>query len=193
MKFRKRLSAFIIDIMFITAVFMLIYFFIPEKSKILDLQSYLNNINEAFIKKDITFGVWFNNYADIMYSLDKTNIISLIINALTIFIYFVIIPFFTNGITFGSYILGFKIKEENKDKVSLKALFIRCLIIDGGLYLIGSLLLLMLTSNMTYFILVSILGIFQIALVIISIFMVIYKHDLQGLQDILSKTKLIKR
>ena len=193
MKFRIRLSAFIIDIMFITAVFMLLYYFIPVSAKVLDLQANLNNINEAFIKKEILFSDFFKEYTNIIYNLDKEQFISMIINALTILFYFVLVPYFTNGITLGSYILGFKIKEKDKEKVSLKALFIRSLIINGGLYLIVSIILLFITSNELYFALLSILGIFQIGLVITSIFMVLYRHDLQGLQDYLSGTKLIKR
>ena len=193
MKFRIRLSAFIIDIMFITAVFMLLYYFIPVSDKVLDLQANLNNINEAFIKKEILFSDFFKEYTNIIYNLDKEQFISMIINALTILFYFVLVPYFTNGITLGSYILGFKIKEKDKEKVSLKALFIRSLIINGGLYLIVSIIFLFTTSNELYFALLSILGIFQIGLVITSIFMVLYRHDLQGLQDYLSGTKLIKR
>ena len=193
MKFRIRLSAFIIDIMFITAVFMLLYYFIPVSDKVLDLQANLNNINEAFIKKEILFSDFFKEYTNIIYNLDKEQFISMIINALTILFYFVLVPYFTNGITLGSYILGFKIKEKDKEKVSLKALFIRSLIINVGLYLIVSIILLFITNNELYFALISILGIFQIGLVITSIFMVLYRHDLQGLQDYLSGTKLIKR
>lgn len=190
--FKQRLGAYLIDLMVLIGVFCLIYFLIPENSKNTILEQELNLLNEKFIKEEIVLGDYFNNYSNIMYNLDKNNIINSIINIIILVIYFIIVPFITNGKTLGKYILGIKIKSKDKENVSILGLIIRNLIFNGFIYLLGSLLLLIVTSGTTYFILLIILGIIQIILSLVSVFMVIYRKDFRGLHDILSNTKVVR-
>lgn len=190
--FKQRMGAYLIDLMVLIGVFCLIYFLIPENAKNAILEQELNLLNESFIKEEIIIGDYFNSYGNIMYELDKNNIINSIINIIILVIYFIIVPFITNGKTLGKYILGIKIKSKDKENVSILGLIIRNLIFNGLIYLLGSLLLLIITKGTTYFIFLIILGIIQIILSLISLFMVIYRKDFRGLHDILSNTKVLR-
>ena len=192
-KFNKRLLAYIIDMLFILSVIMLISYFFKNNNNILEAQKNINVLNEQFIRSDISFIKYFDTYSNLNYQIDSNNLIITIIDLLIMILYFIIIPFFTNGITFGKYILKIKIKESNKEKITLKPLIIRSLIINGLLYYVLSIINVLIFKNNTYFIILTILGIFQLLLVIGSGFMVIYRHDLRGLHDIISKSSVINR
>lgn len=189
-KFSKRLSAYIIDLMFLGAILMIIYYFIPESDKSLELNYQLNNLNESVIKQEISFNNYLDKYADIIYNLDKERLIYNVINLILIFVYFVIVPLITKGITFGKYIMGIKIKPK-KEKLTLTALIIRNIIVNGLGYTLLSIILLFIFPSNLYFIVLSILGIIQFLLVITSCFMIIYRKDLRGLEDIFSQTNVV--
>ena len=190
--FKQRLGAYLIDIIALIGIFSLIYFLLPKNNKNIILEQGLNNLNETFIKEEIVLSEYFNEYSNIIYNLDKNNIVYNIINIVILIIYFIVIPFVTNGKTLGKYIIGIKIKSKNQEKVSILELIIRNLIFNGFIYLLGSLLLLLITKGTIYFILLVILGIIQIILSLTSIFMIIYRKDFRGLHDILSNTVVLR-
>ena len=70
-------------------------------------------------------------------------------------------------------------------------LLYRNVIIHGLAYLLGALAFLYILPSYAYFFLVLILGILQLGVVITSVFMVLYRHDNQALQDVLSKTNVV--
>lgn len=190
--FIKRLSAYIIDITLVGAIIMLIYYFIPETKKVTDLQLDVAILNENYLNKQINTGEYINDYSILMHNLDNERIILVVINFIMIFSYFVIIPFFTHGKTLGKYILGIKIKP-NKEKLTIISLFIRNIVTNGLGYLLLSALALLIIPENLYFYAITILGITQFLLVIISTFMIIYKKDRRGLQDILSNTDVVNK
>lgn len=189
-KFSTRLSAYIIDLIFLGSILMIIYYFIPESNKTLELNYQLNNLNESVINQEISFNNYLGKYADIIYNLDKERLIYNVINLILIFVYFVIVPLITKGITLGKYIMGIKIKPK-KEKLTLTALFIRNLIVNGLGYILLSIILLFIFPSNLYFIIISILGIIQFSLVITSCFMIIYRKDLRSLEDIFSQTNVV--
>lgn len=189
-KFIKRLSAYIIDLILLGTISMLICHFIPKSNKSLELNYQLNNLNENVIKQEISFNNYLGRYVDIIYNLDKEKLVYNVINLILIFIYFVIVPLITKGITLGKYIIGIKIKPK-KEKLTLKALIIRNIIVNGLGYTLLSIILLFIFPSNLYFIVLSILGIIQFLLVITSCFMIIYRKDLRGLQDIFSQTNVV--
>lgn len=190
---KKRFLAYIIDMLLILSIMMIITYFFKNNPNILENQKQLNILNEQYIKNEIPFSSYFNDYSKYVYQIDKNNLVVNIINIIIMILYFIILPYKTNGFTLGKYIMKIKIEEKDKKNIKLKTLTIRTFVINGLLFLILSLINLLIFKNQTYFVLLTILGFLQILLVIISCFMVIYRHDLCGLQDILSKSKVVKR
>ena len=191
-KFNRRLIAYVIDMLFVLSVAMIISYFFKNNNNILAAEKQINGLNEEFIKSEIDFNEYFNNYAIYNYTIEKNNIPCLIIDIILVILYFIILPKCTNGWTFGKYIMKIKIKSDDK-KLSIKQLIIRSSIMNGLCYLILSFIALLVLKNQNYFIVLTILGFLQILLVIISGFMVIYRQDSKGLQDLISKSTISMR
>ena len=117
-------------------------------------------------------------------------IIAFIVGLLLCLWYLVYLPN-KNGQTFGKKIMGIKIARKDKECLTLKSLLIRNIIINGLGSLLTSLVCIFILPGKLYFIVTSIFGIIQILLVIISGFMVLYRKDKRGLQDIFSKTRVV--
>jgi glucose uptake protein GlcU len=67
----------------------------------------------------------------------------------------------------------------------------RSMVVNGLLYLLFSLVAVFVFSDIIYFAIEIILGIIQTFLLITSVFMVIYRKDDKGLQDLLAKTRVV--
>ena len=125
-----------------------------------------------------------------MQELDKERILYSLINAVYIIVYFVIIPFKTKK-TFGMYLM--RLKYESKDQsYSVDDLLVRSMITCGLLYLLASLVLIYVLPSIAYFLTNIIFAIIQISLVVISFFMVLYRKDHRGLQDLWSRTVITR-
>ena len=146
-------------------------------------------VNDLLFSNNISFGSYLTRVASIMQELDKERILYSLINAVYIIVYFVIIPFKTKK-TFGMYLMG--LKYESKDQsYSVDDLLVRSMITCGLLYLLASLVLIYVLPSIAYFLTNIIFAIIQISLVVISFFMVIYRKDNRGLQDIWSKVIVV--
>lgn len=186
MKF-KRFMAYVIDILIVLIICSLLNNIVPN-TKINGLNHSLNVITENVLNNQISFKEYLSNYMYINYSIDKINILFTTLNIMFIIIYFIIIPLLNKGKTIGLSIFKLKIDGD----VNIKNLFIRNIITTGVLYMILNVLLVFILKYKYYFVVLSILAFIQFLLVIISTFMVIYRKDEKGLQDILSNTYIEK-
>lgn len=191
-KFSKRFIAYIIDMLFVISIVMMINYFFKNDTITLESDKKINQLNESFIKSQVDFEEYINEYSIYTYNIDKNNVICLIINIIIMIFYFIVVPKWTNGYTAGKFIMKIKIKDQNK-KVSFKTLIIRSGMMNGLFFMIASLLFVFILKNQNYFIMLTILGFLQILLVIISGFMIIYRQDLKGLQDLFSKSTVCMR
>lgn len=182
----KRFGAFLIDLLVIGLFLMLVYYFVPTKDTSI-IQNNITNLSEQVLNNEIGKLDYYKEFSKNMYTLDSDRVLYTAFNTLIIMLYFLIIPIITKGRTLGMYITGIKLKG----KLNIKNMFLRNLITTGLLYLICSVLLIYLTKDVTYFSILGILGIIQILLVIISTFMVIYRSDSKGIQDIISNTEIV--
>ena len=109
-----------------------------------------------------------------------------IVGTLLIIVSFVIIPIINNNQT-----LGQKLLKINKNKpLRIDDLVGRAVIVNGLGYMIFMFIILYLTSDNIYFILINILGFFQILMIIINSFMVIYSKEKRGIADYFTNTRI---
>ena len=187
---KRRLVAYLFDMMVLMGILMLIYYFLPESHNIRVLNQEFDHVNDLLFSNNISFGSYLTRVASIMQELDKERILYSLINAVYIIVYFVIIPFKTKK-TFGMYLMG--LKYESKDgKFSVDDLLVRSMITCGLLYLLASLVLIYVLPSIAYFLTNIIFAIIQISLVVISFFMVLYRKDHRGLQDLWSRTVITR-
>ena len=189
-KFSKRLIAFIIDLIFISAVLMILQYFLPKGHDYDFLNKDMNELTELALKGDITFNGYMREYANYMSELDKGNVVYNATSFVFLVVYFVVIPIFTKC-TFGKYIMKIKIKHKDDKEIGIMNTFIRSIIDVGLLYSLLTVFLVQIVNPRTYLIILIIFGIIQFLLVIISAFMVLYRSDKRSLSDILSKTNVV--
>jgi uncharacterized RDD family membrane protein YckC len=169
----------------------LIHNIIPRSSNVANLNTELNNINDLLFSKKINLLTYYNRYSTVVHSVDKENILYSIMDAIYILIYFVIIPTFAHGKTLGKKIFNIKVVKTDKSKLTCDDLLMRSMVVNGLLYLLFSLVAVFVFSDIIYFAIEIILGIIQTFLLITSVFMVIYRKDDKGLQDLLAKTRVV--
>lgn len=187
---KRRAAAYLFDMIILIGILTLASFFIPESHNIAVLNQEFNNVNDLLFSNSISLGSYLTRVASIMQDLDKERILYSLINAIYIIIYFVIIPWKTHK-TFGMYLMGISYHAKD-EQISLDDLLVRSMITCGLLYLLASLVLIYVLPSMIYFITNSIFAIIQISLVVISFFMVLYRKDHRGLQDLWSRTIIIR-
>lgn len=187
----RRILAYIFDMLLMIIAVILIHNIIPRSSNIANLNTELNNINDLLFSKKINLLTYYNRYSTVVHSVDKENILYSIMDAIYILIYFVIIPTFAHGKTLGKKIFNIKVVKTDKSKLTCDDLLMRSMVVNGLLYLLFSLVAVFVFSDIIYFAIEIILGIMQTFLLITSVFMVIYRKDDKGLQDLLAKTRVV--
>lgn len=182
----RRFVAFLIDLLLISLLLMIVYYFVPAKDTT-EISQNITKLTEQVLNSEIGHINFLNGFSKNIYLLDSGRIILNAFSTLVIMLYFVITPIITKGYTLGLYISGIKLSG----KLNIKNLLLRNMIATGLFYLLMSIILVYTTKDTLYFVLLSIFGIIQFLLVIISAFMIIYRKDHNGLQDKISKTKIV--
>lgn len=187
----KRIGAYLIDIVIVSLIFSMLTAFIPESKNIITLNEEIGKVNESFLNQTINSKEYFNQTIILSHSLDKELFLSNLLNFVLMIGYFVILPYYYNGQTIGKKLLKIKIVKDN-GKLGVNDLIIRGVIVNQFAYTIISLALIFLVNDSIYFWAITTLGFIQFLLVIISVFMIIYRKDKKALQDVISNTKVIE-
>lgn len=185
---KKRFYAYLIDISIILIIIFLFHLIIPRTEEQKRLNNELVELNETYISKDISISQYYFHFSLIIHDMDTADTSLSLLNAFLIIGYFVVYPFYKKGQTFGQKKMKIKVVNNRDELPSIEQLMIRNLVINGLLYILVSLSMLYIVSRQYYFTLITILGIIQLFIVFYSTYMVIYKKDKKGLQDILSNT-----
>ena len=189
---KKRICAYLID-MFILFVFIGIGAMltnVTENEKALRLE--LSEMNEKAVMRETSITSYLFHLSEISQDIDREHVAVGFINLVFVFIYFVFIPYFMEGKTFGKALMKIRVVDENGGEATIHSLVIRNVVLNGLLYLFLSLLFIYIVPGILYLLMISILGIIQLALVIFSVFMVLYRKDGVGLHERLSHTRVVE-
>lgn len=191
--FKRRLSAYLIDLIILSILVTLTLVIFPnDKKAIKEINSNINTINEDLLNDKISNNEYFKLYAKYNYQLEKKEIKTTIFNLIYIIFLYILVPFFSSGQTVGKIITKIKVVNNDNTDVKLNKLIIRSLFVNFLLYPLVTIPLVYLVSTNIYFVLSLILILIEFLLVLFTIFMVLYRHDRKGIHDILTKTKIIK-
>lgn len=190
--FKKRLFAYLVDLMVLGVILTFVGFLIPSSSNYVNLNNELISVNDNFINGSINFSTYINQYSVINYDLCKELFLSNLIGLSISIIYFVVYPLYNNGQSFGKKLMKIKVVSTDLSDVGSNNLFFRYMFIDGIGTSFISLCLIFIFKDFNYMLFVSILGFLQVLVVIISIFMIIYRRDKRSLPDLIAGTKVIE-
>jgi len=190
--FKKRLFAYVIDILIIFMILSIVGMFIPNSQNYINLNDQLSNINNSFINGDFDMNTFINQYSVISYSLEKELFLSSLVSIVINILYFIVYPLYNNGQSLGKKYMGIKIVSSDDNVVSSNQLIFRYLFMNGiGCSIIG-LCLIFVLKDLNYMCAVSILSFLQFLVAISSIFMVLYRNDKRSLPDLFAGTKVIE-
>lgn len=191
-KTSKRLLAYVLDIVILFIFTFIALLFVPNNSRVQELSMNGNKLSELVLEETITINEYIKSSARIMQDIDKLEIIPNIINIFFVVLLFIIVPYITKGQTLGMIISKIKVIKINREDPSILDYILRTFYLYFLGYMLITILLVNLLPSLAYFVIASILLFLQISLVIISFFMLLYRHDRRGLCDILTKTKVVK-
>lgn len=182
----RRFIAYLFDMSFICIIlFILGIAFHTKNIDVLDTE--FGHLNQSFFDHKISFITYLHHYASIAYDLDRQKVVIHFIGILIMLGYFVILPYYNKGRTIGKMFMKIKVVKEGD--ITINDFLLRSFITSGIGYLLLSLLFLFIFPAFSYFLMVSILGFFQIVLVVVSGFMISYKK--KGIEDLITNTNVI--
>ena len=190
--FKKRLLAYFIDIIILSLILTFVGLFIPSNSNLVNLNNELISINNNFMNQEIDAITFINQYSNIGYSIGRELFLSNLISVAVGIIYFIVYPLYNGGQSIGKKIIGLKIVSADDSAVSSNSLLIRYLLMESIGTTIISMCLIFVIKDFYYILCDSILSFLQFLVVIISIFMVIYRRDKRSLPDLIAGTKVIE-
>lgn len=180
----RRFFAYLIDMFIIALALFLLKQVIPTNKYEIEL----NNLNEDLLEEKISYEDYFNQFKVLTHNIDKTNIGINVVNTVLLIVIFIVVPFVNNGTTIGQKLL--KIKSIKDSGLQLEDLVGRAVIINGLGYMFFMFIILYLLPSNFYFIAITLLGLFQIIVVIVNAFMVLYSKDKKGIADKFTNTRI---
>ena len=182
----RRFLSWIIDMMIIFLILLIINPLLPANQYEIEF----TNINEQYFEKRIDSKEYLKEYIEAIHNIDKANLAKNIVMTTLLILTFIIVPNLHNGQTIGQKLLKLKTVRKDKKNLQIEDLIFRSVIINGLGYMLFMFIILYLVPNNIYFILISLFGFFQIIVAIISGFMILYKKDHEGLQDLFTNTQI---
>ena len=190
--FFRRIEAFLLDILIFAIALEMLSLVFPTNNNVVKLNKEFNTITDNYLNGDLEYSKFIHEAGNIEYLVDREQIFYNVMNVILVIIFFVFIPFLNNGSTLGKKVMKLKIVDKEGNKPSMNILIIRSLIFNSLGYLLITLAAIFIVKDYNYFILTIILSIIELLLVIISIFMILYRSDKRGVHDFIAGTKVVK-
>lgn len=187
----KRVLAYLIDVLLVSFIGVLIGYLIPVSSEYEKADAELRDALSDYSNKKIDDEAYLEKLNDVSYTISKESVALTTITIVVYIIYFVVVPYYYNGQTFGKKIMKMKIVSNQDKKLSMNNYLIRALIIDSILSnIIGVVTVLFLTKS-AYIESSTIVSNIFMYLYIIIFAMILFQKDGRGLHDIIAGTKVV--
>lgn len=188
--FFKRIGAFVLDyfiVLFIASLITMGF----SNDKVSDLNTEMNNLVNDYQNEKITIDEYKEETYRLNYELQKENITVNIVT-ITLYIgYFVVFATLNKGQTLGKKLLKIKVVNKDNDKPNVWNMLVRSLFIYNITSTLFSIIAVNFLSVNIFTYIYMALGYIEYFVIIVSLFMVIYKKDGRGLHDIMAGTTVI--
>ena len=190
--FSQRILAFLLDAVIVFVLTFFISFFIPINDTTQKLYEEENRILEDYVDGTSSMEDYVNQLVDIEYDISKQTVISSIVAIVISLIYYVVYPCYNEGQTLGKKLMKIRIKKLNNEDLSMNDLLIRAMINNSILVNIVLVVLVLFLSKDLYLGSSSMLTLVQYVVLAISLFMVAFTRNGQGLHDKVVHTIVVR-
>ena len=191
--FFPRVLAYIVDVILVGIVITLLGYVLPvgvhenydifqEEAKIVQLK---------FLNHEISAQEYVHQSGLISYDMDNAAVISYIVEIVCIILYFIVFQFFYGGQTIGKKIMGIKVVGIDEKPLTINDFIYRSMILNAVLVNILTIILVLFMKREFYFYVNLPLQFIQTVLLLITIFMVLFRKDGRGLHDMVGHTKVV--
>ncbi|MDD6224477.1 MAG: RDD family protein [bacterium] len=189
--FFPRVISYIIDIIIVSMVASFIMVVLPRSENYdIYLQEY-EQVQADLIENKITVDEYIQRSIEVVHDLDYSNVVSMVVEVVLLILYFVVFQCYNKGQTLGKKIMNIRVVSSDGERLTFNHYIYRSVIIHSllaNILIIG--MVLFIDKSVYYYASFTLQGI-QILLIIISVFMVMYKKDGRGLQDLVGHTRVI--
>ena len=189
--FSQRVLAYIIDFAILWLITFVITMFIPVNDTATKLYEEQNRVLEGYVEGSVSMEEYVNQMVDLGYDISKQTVIISIVTVVISLLYYVVYPCYNNGQTFGKKLMKIKIKKTNDKELSMNDLLIRSMINNSILVNIITIALVLFLSKDLYLGISSLLSSVQYLVLIISLIMIAFTKNAQGLHDKVVKTEVV--
>ena len=189
--FSQRILAFLIDLVLLSMITSLITMFIPVNSTATKLYEEQNQVLEGYVDGTVSMEEYVNQMVDLSYDISKQTVIVSIVSIVISLLYYVVYPCYNNGQTFGKKLMKIKIKKTDDKELTMNDLLIRSMINNSILVNIITIALVLFLSKDLYLSMSSLLSSIQYLVLIISLIMIAFTKNAQGLHDKIAKTEVV--
>ena len=190
--FSQRVLAFLIDLVLLSIITSLITMFIPMNDTATKLYDEQNRVLEGYVEGTVSMEEYVNQMVDLGYDISKQTVIISIVGVVISLLYYVVYPCYNNGQTFGKKLMKIKIKKTNDKELSMNDLLIRSMINNSILVNIITIALVLFLSKDLYLNMSSLLSVIQYLALIISLIMIAFTKNAQGLHDKVVHTEVVQ-
>lgn len=189
--FFQRFIAYIIDAILIAIIASIFVQTTTDNKKSEELTEKTQKLLEIYETGNYDADVILKEYQTINYETDKLNYINYIISLVINISYYIVFCYLNHGQTVGKKIMKIKIKSKDNE-LKPKQIVVRALLVNEILSSIILLILINFLKQDNYYIAKSAITWLQYTFIIISVFMILYRKDKLALQDIITKTEVIR-
>ena len=190
--FSQRVLAFLIDLVLLSFITSLITMFVPVNDTTTKLYEEQNRVLEGYVDGTVSMEEYVNQMVDLGYDISKQTVIVSIVSIVVSLLYYVVYPCYNNGQTFGKKLMKIKIKKTNDKDLSMNDLLIRSMVNNSILLNIICIALVLFLSKDLYLTTTSLVSWLQYLVMIISVIMIAFTKNAQGLHDKLAKTEVVQ-
>lgn len=190
--FLQRFSAYILDVILLSIILGIISAASLNGSNYSKLLEEQEDLVNKYTKEEISIEEYQKEIKSLDYEISKESYPSTIIGLIISSAYFIIFQYFNKGQTIGKKLMGIKIRKRDGEKLKLIDIIIRAVIINSILTTIVSLVASLTLKVDAYYIIKTTFGTLETLFVLVSSFMILYRQDKLGLQDIITKTEVVK-
>ena len=189
--FLKRTCAYLIDLIFVTLLASAISLVFIDNTKYQGESEELMAITKKYTSGEIDKEEYTKQFDEMNYLMTKDSVGVTIVNCSVAVIYFVVLCYFCHGITLGKYLMKLQIVGVNDKKLNMGHFLLRSLFVNLILSNITSIILVSTLSKESFIAIYPKVSTVFTLFILASILFIMYRNDGRGLHDLMSSTMII--